>query len=371
MTFMIMVSLCIGAWILTLDRLWAIQWKDVKKDNSIALYVWLMMLFFSITMIFLIKRFCNYFDAHTLNNLDRLIAYCSILIGIFFGAAASVEAVGKAEDKKTIQWLKYSLILSIIILVMTYILFISRLPNMDYFVPRSMPEVWFMFVTFIMGAILCFFVDKVYLLYLPYEKSPMMRVRTILIVVSTFIAWIYFLLKIVTIGGYFWPILGSQALIDLSMILLVVSAILHFSALLSNRLYIPLVLVSRNIEGWIAFKDLKYLTDRIQQLCPEFILPATDPRVLDFMLDPEFHLYNAIITILDGKTMLDDLLFEGAFKGEPALWEGDMLREALRVKQVLHSISHTDSFWKMVKEYRRASQILIYGQDRNFSQESI
>ncbi len=67
-----MVSLCIAVWILTLDRLQAIHWKDIRKDNGIALYVWLMMLFFSITMIFLIKRFSIYFDTHTLTNLDEL-----------------------------------------------------------------------------------------------------------------------------------------------------------------------------------------------------------------------------------------------------------------------------------------------------------
>ena len=79
MIFVVMVSLCIVAWILTLIRIGVIHWKDVGKDSGIALNVWLMMVFFSITMIFLVKTFCNYFDAHTLNNLDRLISYSSIL----------------------------------------------------------------------------------------------------------------------------------------------------------------------------------------------------------------------------------------------------------------------------------------------------
>src|SRR5258706_14936418 len=151
MTYVIMVSLCVAVWIMTLDRLQAIHWKDIRKDNGIARYVWLMMVFFSITMTFLIKWFCNYFDAHTLNNLDRLIAYCSILIGIFFGAAASVEAVGKLSDRRAIDWLQKTLILIIVNLAVIYTLFISRLPNMNYFVPRSLPEAWFMFTTFIFG----------------------------------------------------------------------------------------------------------------------------------------------------------------------------------------------------------------------------
>ncbi len=369
MIFVVMVSLCVVAWVITLNRIGAIHWKDVGKDNGIALNVWLMMVFFSITMIFLIKTFCNYFDAHTLNNLDRLISYSSILIGIYFGAAASVGAVGRPIDSRIIRWLRHTLVLIIIILTVIYSLYISKLPNMDYYVPRSLPEVSFMFVTFSFGAALCAFVDKVYLSYLPSENSPVMRVRTILIVVSTFLACSYFLVKIVTVGGYFWPILGSQALIDLSMILLVISALLHFSVLLNNRLYVPFVLISRNLEGWSTFKDLKYLTDRMQLLCPEVVLPITKPSLLTFMLNPEYHLYSAIITIMDGKTMLDDLLLEGAFHGEPALWEGDMLREALRVKRVLQTINQSEDFWKIVSEYRRVSRKLILGQKLNLSQE--
>src|SRR5258706_974521 len=369
MTYVIMVSLCVAVWIMTLDRLQAIHWKDIRKDNGIARYVWLMMVFFSIAMIFLIKWVCNYFDAHTLNNLDRLIAYCSILIGIFFGAAASVEAVGKLSDRKIFFWLKISLFLTIITLVVIYTLYISKLPNMDYFVPQSLPEVWFMFTTFIVGAAMCAFVDKIYLSYLPLEGSPIMRVRTILIIVSTFFACVYFLVKIVTVAGYYWPIFGSQVGINFSMVLLVLSTILHFSALLSNQLYIPLVLISRKFEGWSTFKDLRYLTDRMQQLCPEVVLPLPSPSVLSFMLNPEYHLYNAIIAIMDGKTMLDDLLLEGAFNGEPALWEGDMLREALRVKRALQSINQSEDFWNIVKEYRQVSRKLIIGQNQYLPQE--
>src|SRR5258706_16182924 len=129
MTYVIMVFLCVAVWIMTLDRLQAIHWKDIRKDNGIARYVWLMMVFFSITMTFLSKWFCNYFDAHTLNNLDRLISYFSILIGIFFGAAASVEPVAKLSDRNLFFGLKISLFLTIQTLVVTYSLISSIFPR--------------------------------------------------------------------------------------------------------------------------------------------------------------------------------------------------------------------------------------------------
>ena len=56
MNLPIELSLCIVAWTLTLARFRAIQWKDIRKDNGIALHVWLTMVFFSTTSIFLIKE---------------------------------------------------------------------------------------------------------------------------------------------------------------------------------------------------------------------------------------------------------------------------------------------------------------------------
>src|SRR5271157_4829754 len=100
MIFAIELSLCIMAWSLTMSRLRTIHWQDVGKDNGIALHVWLMMVFFSITTIFLIKKFSDIFDAYTFNNLDRLIAYSTILTGMTFGVTASINAIGIPPDKR-------------------------------------------------------------------------------------------------------------------------------------------------------------------------------------------------------------------------------------------------------------------------------
>lgn len=362
MNFGIELFLCAIAWAVTLSRLTTIHWKDIRKDNGIALNVWLMMVFFSITLLFLIKKFSDFFDAHTFNNLDRLIAYCSILTGIFFGAVASVEAVGGPSDKGTIRWLRYLLILTIITLVVIYSLFISRIPNINYYVPRSFPEVLFMVITFSVGATLCVVVDKVYLAYLPFEKSAVMRTRTILILMSTFGACSYFLVKIAITAGFFWPLVASQALINLSSILLIFSALSHFSALVSNKLYVPFVVISRNIRAWHAFKDLRHLKKQLQRLCPEVSFSTIDPSFWAFLLSPEYYLYRTVVNIMDGKTMLDDFLLEGALSGGLALWEGDMLREAVRVNRALQSTNSTGDFWEMVDEYKRASRSLVQGE---------
>ncbi|HEX2975714.1 MAG TPA: hypothetical protein VHO68_07225, partial [Bacteroidales bacterium] len=153
MIFAIELCLCIMAWTVTIARMQTIHWRGVREDGGIALHVWLMMVFFSITSIFLIKEFSDLFDAYTLNNLDRLISYSSLLTGMTFGAMAAIEAVGKPSDLVIGRWLWRTLFTAITILIVIYVLFLSRIPNINSFVPRSLPQVLFMVITFTLGIL--------------------------------------------------------------------------------------------------------------------------------------------------------------------------------------------------------------------------
>jgi hypothetical protein len=364
MIFAIELCLCIMAWTVTISRMQTIHWRSVREDGGIALHVWLMMVFFSITSIFLIKEFSDLFDAYTLNNLDRLISYSSLLTGMTFGAIAAIEAVGKSSDLVIGRWLWRFLFTAITILVVIYALFLSRIPNINSFVPRSLPQVLFMVITFTLGILLSAIVSKVYLTYLPSETASIMRIRSILIILSTLTVCGYFTVKIITAGGYFWPVLASQRLIDLSWMFLISTVLLYFSFLLSNKIYAPMVVISRNIRSWRTFRDLRYVREGLSRLFPEVVLPVPEPSFWRFMLNPEYHLYRAVIAIMDGKTMLDDLLSEGALHNELPLWEGDMLQEVDRVKRALQSISSSGDFWEIVSEYRKAGRSLAQGQHR-------
>ena len=359
MIFAIELSICLMAIALTVSSMTTIHWREIRNDGGVALYIWLMMVFFTITSIFNVNKFCDFFDAYTLNNLDRLIAYCSILTGMTFGTIASIEAVGQVQDLLLRRMLWTTLVAAITALALIYFLSISRLPNISYFVPRSVPEVLFMLIMFSLGIFLSATVARVYLTYLPSETAPIMRTRSILIVAGTLVACAYFITKIIIAGGYFLPALAPQVLIDLSWVFLVTTALLHFSALLGNKIYAPVVMISRNIKRWGAFQDLSYLQARLLSLCPEVPLTTAQPSFLRFMLNPEYHLYRTVITIMDSKTLLNDLLSEGAHHGEAALWEGDTLREVVRVKRVLQLIKPSDDFWKIVDEYRHAGRRLF------------
>ncbi|MBL8080439.1 MAG: hypothetical protein JNM55_20885 [Anaerolineales bacterium] len=360
MNFGIMLALCIAAWITAGHRYRFIHWKDVRKDNGIALNVWLNMLFFAITTLFLVKRFCDYFDAHTLNNLDRLISYSSLLLGLYFAAVASADAVGLSFDQSLLRrLLQPLLIFDLTILIVLYGLFLARIPNINYFTPRSLPEALFMLSAFSLAMIFCLFIGKIYLAYLPSEKSAVMHIRTMWFIVGSFSGSAYFITKIILAAGYFWPVLIFQKLVDISWFFLILTLLTHLSALLNNKLYLPLVVTSRRFQEWSMFKDLNYLVERFRQLCPEVALPSTNPSFLSFYLNSEYHLYRAVIAVMDGKTMLDDVLMEGALQGEPSLWEGDLLREAVRLKRALQAINPSGNFWEIAQEYRFVSKGLL------------
>ncbi len=181
-----------------------------------------------------------------------------------------------------------------------------------------------------------------------------------MIILSTSSAGVYILVRTIIYSGYFWPLLLAPWLFDLSYALLFCSAILFFAALLSDKIYVRFVVMSRSIERWGAFQDLEYLVEKLLLLCPAVALPTNNPSFWKFLSNPEYYLYRAIIIILDGKTMLADFLSESANPDKTTLWDGELLQEAVRIDQALQSTTDpSDEFYEIVDTYRRISQDLF------------
>jgi hypothetical protein len=368
MNFSSETYLCLVAWAITLIKLRAIHWKDVQKDGSVDLNIWLMMLFFSITLTF-IGSFSDYFDAYTLNNLSRLISYPSILITAFLATRETLRSIEKPSHKRTIRWLSLSLVVTIIVLLVIYSLFLWKTPEFVY-APQGLPEAVFKFIALSFGGLLCFVVCREYMAYYPSEKSAVIRLRALMIILCAFSALAYSLAKIAQIGGYFWPWLASPTVNHLSLTFLVLTSLLYFVSFLNNKLYVRFMVISRNIQSWNSFQKLKYLIERILRLCPVVALTPNNPPFWSFMLNPEYYLYNAIVVILDGKSMLADLLSVKTEPGQPALWEDHLLQEAIQVNQALQAVNPSDDFWEIVGAYNRASQDLLQHQTKNFALET-
>ncbi len=363
MNLPIQVPLCILSWVFTLLKLRTFRWRDFRKDNGVALYVWFTTVFFSIGFTFLIKDFGDFFDVHTFNNFSKLITYSSFLTTTFLGTVAFIKAAGKPFHTQMIRWLWLAFLLVAITLVAIYAIFISKIPEIDYYVAQSLPEAIFKFVMFSFSLLLCVVLSRVYLVYLPSEESPLMRARMIVLIMTALSSGAYFfVMTVLDVGGYFSPLMASQWLVDLSTLFFILSALLIFASLISNKIYVQIIVVLRSIHSWNAFQDLRYLMEGVLVLCPAVALPPNNPSFWRFLLNPEYYLYRAIVIVLDGKTMLADFLSSSLTSSELPSWDDDMLREAVRFNQALQATNPTGEFPDIVDAYRRVSQDLFKNQ---------
>lgn len=343
------------AWVLTLFKLRGIRWKDVR-DGSTSLNIWLMLFFFSITLTFL-GDVGEFVDAHVINNLSNLIAYPLILVTIFLATKESLNAVDRSSYQRTIRWLDISLTSIIVILLVIYTLFLWKVPEFT-FAPRSLPEVVFRFIAFFSGGVMCIVVAKAYLMFYSLEKSSILRLRAVMVALCALSTFLFFLVRIAQLAGYFWSLLDSVALNNLSFALLALSSLLYFSAFLNHETYARLVNILSIFKRWRTFQDLMYLKERLLRLCPEVVSPAPNPSFGRFVFNPEYYLYCILIAIMDSRTMLEDLVSEGVLRGVTPLDEGNLLEEVAQIRRALQPVNPSGDFWKVVDEYRYAGKEL-------------
>src|SRR5690349_14041943 len=116
MSSLIMIPLCAAAWVLTLVKLRSILLQGAQNRTGIALNLWAMLLFFSITLTFLVEEFAASFNAYTFPNLSMLISHSSILVTEYFGTVTSLGVIGVPASKRTIIWIR--LLLAIVIIAL-------------------------------------------------------------------------------------------------------------------------------------------------------------------------------------------------------------------------------------------------------------
>ncbi len=365
MNSFVSVPLCVVAWIFTFARLKAILQQGVREAGEITLNIWGMSLFFSISVTFIVAEFIAFFDAYTFPSLSLLITNAAFLVSQYFGMAGILAGMEIPTGQKIIRWVRLLLGVELAVLLALYIFFVSKVQATSFFAPQSVPEVVFIAVVSFFAISMCIVLVTTQLIYFPSKKFALMRLRTILMILCISTSGIFLFLRVITFGSYIWPSLMSPVLVPLSYVLLICTTLLFFSIFLSNRLYARFVMLSRSLESWRAFQDLKYLVECLLLLCPVVALPTNNPPFWKFLSNPEYYLYRAVVIILDGQMMLADFLAESATSGEPAFWEGDTLREAVRVNQALQTVHPPSEFYEIVDAYRHVSQDLF--KDQNYA----
>lgn len=363
MNSFVSVPLCVVSWIFTFVRLKAILRQGVREAGDVTLNILGMSLFFSISVTFIFAEFIAFFDAHTFTSLSLLITNSTFLVSQYFGMAGILAGMEIPTSQQITRWVRLFLGVELTVLLVIYIFFVSKVQATSFFVPQSIPEVVFIAIVAFFAISMCILLITTQLIYFPAKKFTLMRLRTILMILCIATSGIFLLCRVITFASYIWPFLRSPVLVPISYVLLISTTLLFFSIFLSNTVYARCVVLSKSIESWRAFQDLKYLVNRLLWLCPVVALPTNNPSFWRFFSNPEYYLYRAVVIILDGQTMLADFLSESATPGEPAFWEDGMLREAVRVNQALQAIHPSSEFYEIVDAYRRVSQDLLKNQN--------
>ena len=75
-----------------------------------------------------------------------------------------------------------------------------------------------------------------------------------------------------------------------------------------SKMYARALAYLRGIRYWTAFQDLVYLVDQLEHLCPPVGMEMSRPDFWQFVRNSDYHLYRAMVHILDGKTLIADFL---------------------------------------------------------------
>jgi hypothetical protein len=193
--------------------------------------------------------------------------------------------------------------------------------------------------------------------YLYREKVALMRVRVGMLVITALTAGIYFFVKILLVGGFFWAPLTSGVLVTLSKFFLAFSGLMWGIVFVHSNIYLKVVARIKSLSNWQAFRDLEYLLEGLDRLCPPIALAEKRPSFREFLMKSEYHLYRAIIRILDGKTMLADFL-DSDGEDRPDWWNSRLVQEARQINMVLETVHTSGDFWELVRSFRIASKQL-------------
>jgi hypothetical protein len=261
------------------------------------------------------------------------------------------------------RWMRLFLSIALIVLLLMYVFFVSKVQATSFFSPQSLQEAIFIILVCVYAIIMFVILVAVQSAYFPSKEFVLMRWRTIFMILSLCFASFFLIARAVINAAYIWPFLMSPALISLSYILIVCATSFYFLMLLSDRLYAKFIVASGSIESWHAFQDLKYLVDRLILLCPVIGLPPENPNFWRFLLNSEYYLYRAVIIILDSRALLADFLSDSMEPGTPqVLWEENLLQEAIYINQALQSANPSNDFLDVVETYRRISRDLFVNQ---------
>lgn len=359
MNALIEITLCALAWAVALIRLPSILRSKAWRSDRIAFRIWIAAFFFALTMTFLETLIGDWINRLSSANLSRLLAYSSVSMTLYLTASSFMITFPTPKNRRQLPHLKPYLLFTMGLLVILYVLLVSHGPRWEEMpVPATLGEMLFKTTLFSYAVVLCVIMALACYRYLNQEMVAITKVRIIAIILTATGGAAFFSTKLIMNLGFIWSPLGSPWILLLSKILMVATAILWGGSFLHNNVYTRVLSFLRGVRYWPVYRDLNYLVNSLDRLCPVVAFEEEKPSLGKFLRNSEYYLYRATIRIFDGKTFIEDLLSREKGEGLSFGWDELSYQEANQIHQVLENIYASGDFWDIVRGFRIASKNL-------------
>jgi hypothetical protein len=355
------ISLCVLAWLIALNRGRTALLNRAWKNDSTAFLVGAASLFFALTMTFLVTPLSDVINRLTLPNFSRLLAYSSVSVTLYLTTSSSLITFPIPQNLRHQRYLKPYLLATLGLLLVSYLFFVSRTPEWEEQpIPGSAAEMVFKLVMFTHAIVLCTIIAVACYHYINQEKVVVTRYRIVTISLTALCGGAFFFTKTILSLSYLWHPLGTEWIHSLSKLLMVGTAMLWGGSFIHNKVYARALAFLRGIRYWAAFQDLVYLVDQLEHLCPPVGMEMSRPNFWQFVRNSDYHLYRAMVHILDGKTLIADFLDDTIPVNKlRARWDQNSYLEATRLNAILRGIKADDDYPEMISAYRSAGRKLM------------
>lgn len=358
------------AWFMAIYKFNTMRRDGQWRTGSVAFYYWGFALFFAIGFTFMIWPVYLAFDRFIgLPNFGWLITYVAFSVAVYFSGAACYLIL-KQPQSHLMSW---SLLVTLIILVAVYIVGIVTLPEkVDHTIPTQLSEVIFMETIYVYVAVFCAFPIVTFSRLFLKEKVVSARLRWMVGIILSLAATAVLIMKIVlTLFAFQNPNTSAMAVLyPLISVGVVVVGVLFPLGFLPNRWYQAAARPVEFVGKVMALVELKTLQNRLSTLIPPVIEEKlTWPETYNNL---DFHLYRAIIAILDAKQTMagyasisNDLAVQPATMAHkagriPPAWNKQKLQQARLLHHELQKVDDEADFTQMVQSYREISRVVIW-----------
>ena len=361
MNLSIEISLCALAWFIALLRVRTVLSHRAWTTDPIAFRVWAATLFFAVTMTFLVTPLSEVINRLTYPNFSRLLAYSSVSMTLYLTASSFLVTFPTPQNQGQLRYLKPYLLVTVISLLGVYVFFVSQTPEWkEQAIPASAAEMVFKLVMFTFATVLCIVMAIACYRYLNQEKVIVTKYRIVTIILTAVGGGAFFFTKTISALGYLWYPLSVEWIHTLSMLLMVGTAMFWGGSFLHSNVYAWVLAISRGVRYWPTYQDLVVLVEGLERLCPPVGMSFSKPGFWKFIRNSDYHLYRAIVHILDGKTLIADFLADTIPVDRlRARWDNNGHLDAMRLNAILQGIKSNEDYLEMISEYRLASRKLM------------